>query len=278
MDAESNAWSPKLTDDGSLTLVHGGHGEACHSSAGAWTEAWERYVLAARVPALLETRESRPLRLLDVGTGLGWNIAALLRARSSHAPAVPLEVTTLEIDRRVIEVACDLYERELLEEHEKALREVHRSLGLALETPDAGAVPLGERGDSLRLLIGDARRTLPALRRDARFDVVFLDPFSPAVDGDLWEPGFLAEIAGRMAPGSWLSTYSAATAVRVGLAVVGLNVGAGPRVGRKAEGTIASPDQTPPPFEPRIARRISRRVAEFELSKTPFTPPEGAKS
>lgn len=259
------AWRSRRTADGSLTLVHPDHGEACHSDAGAWLEARERYAAAARAPELLQARRGsgRAVRLLDVGTAVGWNVAALRDARDRHAPDVPLEVTTLELDRAAIETALSLFAGSEPGEHAEVLREVHAALRSALELAAApeGAppVPLGA-ADTLRLVLGDARRTLPALDRALSFDLVFLDPFSPGVDPALWERGFLAEVAERMAPGSWLSTYSAATSVRVALLAAGLRVGPGPRVGRKAEGTVATPDGSPPPFAERVARRLARRL------------------
>jgi len=271
--ASGGAWRPRRTADGSLTLVHPGHGEACHSDAGAWLEACERYAGAARAPELLGARRGTgtALRLLDVGTAVGWNIAALREARDRHSPEVPLEVTTLELDRTAIETALAVFAGPDPGEHAEVLREVHAALRSALalggEPGGPRLVPLGAT-DALRLVLGDARRTLPALDPDQRFDLVFLDPFSPGVDPALWEREFLAEVAARMAPGSWLSTYSAATAVRAALLAAGLHVGPGPRVGRKAEGTVATPDGTPPPFAERVARRLARRV-EGVTGETP---------
>jgi tRNA U34 5-methylaminomethyl-2-thiouridine-forming methyltransferase MnmC len=138
--------------------------------------------------------------------------------------------------------------------------------GLALPQPTEvarwiDALRAALASGSIRLVLGDARETLPALDRDLRFDAVFLDPFSPRVEPDLWTPPFLAEIARRMAPGSILSTYSAATAVRAGLLAAGLRVGPGGRVGTKSEGTLASPDLPLASFGERTRRRIERRGA-----------------
>ena len=36
-------WKPERTEDGSWTLLHPEHGEACHSHSGGWLEARERY-------------------------------------------------------------------------------------------------------------------------------------------------------------------------------------------------------------------------------------------
>jgi tRNA U34 5-methylaminomethyl-2-thiouridine-forming methyltransferase MnmC len=120
---------------------------------------------------------------------------------------------------------------------------------------------------TLELVIGDARRTLPALSAERRFDAIFLDPFSRRVEPELWQEGFLAEVARRLAPGGWLSTYSASFPVRLALARAGLAVGRGARVGAKAEGTLASPDRPVPPLGARTARRLARRMESVFDSK-----------
>ena len=225
------SWSRLETGDGSATLVHPRHGEACHSRAGAWEEARERY---ARACGLHEFR-GEVFRLLDVGTGVGLNLAAALEAL--EPTGARLEAVTLELDPSVVEA------------------------GLALPQPPevarwVGAVRSGHDSGSIRLVLGDARATLPALDRSLRFDAVFLDPFSPRVEPDLWTPAFLAEIARRMAPGSLLSTYSASRAVREGLLAAGLLVGPGGRVGTKSAGTLASPDRVLLPFDERTRKRL----------------------
>ncbi|MEW6072332.1 MAG: MnmC family methyltransferase [Planctomycetota bacterium] len=255
------SWIPLRTADGSWTLRHGGHGEACHSRSGAWLEARERYARACRLPE--RSAAEGALRLLDVGTGLGLNIAAGLEAL---APAgIALQVVTLEREREVVEAGIALYGR--LEARvgpwTPFVDQVHRALRIALSLSSAQAgghgVPLGAQG-SLRLLVGDARAEIARLAGEAPFAAVFLDPFSPPREPELWEESFLAALARRMGSGSWLSTYSAAFAVRLGLARAGLRVGQGPAVGAKAEGTLASPDRDPPPLPPAVTRRLLREL------------------
>jgi tRNA U34 5-methylaminomethyl-2-thiouridine-forming methyltransferase MnmC len=89
---------------------------------------------------------------------------------------------------------------------------------------------------------------------------VFLDPFSPRTDGSLWGAEFLAGVASRMEPRAVLSTYSASLGVRASLRLAGLSVGLGPRVGTKAEGTLASRELPLPPLPPRLARKLARRA------------------
>jgi chorismate dehydratase len=244
VDGVGLSWRALGTADGSATLVHPVHGEACHSRAGAWQEARERYAQACRLPEF----RGETFRLLDVGTGLRLNLAAALEALEGTGAG--LEAVTLERDPSVIEAGLALHQPPEVERWLERVRE-------------------GIESDSIHLLLGDARETLPALDRELRFDAVFLDPFSPRVEAELWTSGFLAEVARRMAPGSLLSTYSAATVVRAGLLAAGLRVGPGGRVGTKGEGTLASPDLTLESFGERARRRIERRANALKAGLPP---------
>lgn len=255
-DGAQMTWIPEQTADGSYTLRNTALDQACHSSEGAWQEARERYAVPTRLRERALAGELTTCRLLDVGTGLGLNLAAALEALDGTG--VPLVATTLELDPAVLRAAIDLPLVEWIPFQGQVLEALAR----------AGSDPLPLAGGSLHLILGDARETLPALPATTRFDAVFLDGFSPASDPPLWSPAFLAEIAGRMEPGSCLSTFTTSLAVRTDLGRAGLAVGAGPRVGRKAEGTIASPDLPMPAFSPRTTRRLVRR-----LGREPTLPP-----
>ncbi|HED64594.1 MAG TPA: hypothetical protein ENJ09_03460 [Planctomycetes bacterium] len=263
----SGRWRPMPTDDGSWTLIGPDHAEACHSRSGAWSESLVRY---ARACGLDEHGPGcGPAHLLDIGTGVGWNIAAALAALEDAAAAAgedgrpaPLEVTTLERDPCVFDVAMALAGEEVTDRPELArakglLREVLRTLSRAREVPGE-RIPFHPAGrGGLRLLLGDARRSIRDVPPVPRFDAVFLDPFSPRRAPELWSEAFLAELARRMASGSMLSTYSASFRVRLGLHRVGLRVGLGPAFGAKREGTLASPDLVLPPLPERVAVRLS---------------------
>ena len=252
-----SAWLERATEDGSWTLWNAALDEGCHSVAGAWQQATQRYAWACR----LHERAGGSVQLLDVGTGLGLNLAAALAALEPGG--AELHAVTLELDPEVVVRGLELYERAELASGPWARwhAPVRRALRAALERA-ARRVPLGER-HALELHLGDARATLAdPLVAPGPFDAVFLDPFSPRRAGALWQEEFLAELARRMASGAWLSTYSASFRVRLALARAGLCVGRGPRVGRKGEGTLASPDLAPPALAPRIARRLLHRARE----------------
>lgn len=271
-------WFLQRTDDGSFTLAHPLHGQACHSSVGAWLESRERYARACRVrerarelvaPARDEHAQ-REFHLLDVGTGLGYNLAAALEALDGTRCA--LRATSLELERSVIERTLELARdgtlhlgapAELVRFHAPVVRALEAALATARdETPVTVALADG----SLTFVLGDGTRSLPALPLEPRFDAVFLDPFSPRVDPVLWQPAFVAQIARRMSESALLSTYSASLSVRASLAAAGLHVAPGARLGAKAQGTLASRRPIDArrhdgaAFDARTLRRIARRA------------------
>ncbi|MBI5434467.1 MAG: hypothetical protein HZA52_16655 [Planctomycetes bacterium] len=251
MDSTSR-WRAERTADGSFTLVSPEHGEACHSLAGAWTQAGERYARPCRLRERALAGERR-LALLDIGTGLGLNLAAaLVELEGTDAT---LDVLSLEREPEVVRaaLALPLGDGELA----RAVTPVRKGLAAALAA-GGGTFALG--AGRVRLVFGDARRTLAAEREPPSFDAVFLDPFSPKVAPELWEREFLALVAERMGPRSVLSTYSSAVLVRATLLAVGLSVGLGPRVGAKSSGTLAGRGFELPPFDPRTARRLVRKA------------------
>lgn len=246
------AWQGVRTADGSWTLAHPLHGQTCHSRAGAWQEARERYALACRLRQ--RARAGATLRLLDIGTGLGLNLAAALEALAGTGAR--LEAWTLELDASVFAASARLPAGP--PEVERWLAPLRRALArgregaLALE-----GLPSEAPEHELVLLLGDARATLERTGA-AAFDAVFLDPFSPRVEGQLWNADFLARVALRMQPQGILSTYSVSLPVRRALWAAGLRVGSGPAVGTKSAGTLASRAADLPPLDPRTRRRLER--------------------
>jgi uncharacterized protein len=251
-------WSAVQTGDGSWTLRHPGHNEACHSLAGAWQESVERYARPCRLAELATERRGASVRLLDVGTGVALNLAAARAALAGSGAR--LEALTLEIDPDVIALACELPavppdEGIGLAQLRAALLRVARGGGGAFELEES---PLASAA-RIELAVGDARDAHALAQGSEPWDAVFLDPFSPRVDGALWEPAFVRSVAARMAPHAVLSTYSSAVRVRRALASAGLRLGRGPRVGTKSSGTLASWVGDLPPLEPREARKAQPR-------------------
>lgn len=290
-----NAAELVRTADGSCTLAHALHGETYHSRSGAWTQALERYARACRIAQRARATEesARAMCVLDLGTGLGFNAAAACAEASGATRA--LRIVSLERDRELLERLDELAElaartAPLAGEGEPWHAPVRAAIARALRASGARArsseleqVPIelapAEPGAtsaraSLALVLGDARETLARLPSEPLFDAVFFDPFSPAREPELWSASLVREIALRMRPEAWLSTYSAAFAVRLVLRAAGLRVGRGPRVGTKAEGTLASRALAPPPLEPRVERRLARALARLEHAPGPAAAPD----
>lgn len=255
------------TGDGSFTLTGAGHGQAAHSTFGARTEARERYArLCIDGPfdaPIARGSGGAPWRLLDIGLGLGLNTtAAWERLLACRGAGARLAVVALENDRGIVERALALPP-----DPDPGFAALHARTSAALRAAlDCGAERWSGEvapGFELEVRFGDARATLLAAPECGPFDAVFLDPFSPGVDGALWELDFLAAVARRMAEPAVLSTYSAATRVRGALAAAGLTVGVGPRLGPKAEGTLATRGLAVPSFDPRTAARVARRAKEL---------------
>ena len=103
---------------------------------------------------------------------------------------------------------------------------------------EAGAQAVSLPDLEFRLIVGDARDTLPGW--DGRADAWFLDGFSPAKNPELWEEGLLTAMGQHTAPGGTAATYTAAGFVRRGLEAAGFAVERVPGYGRKRHMTRAT--------------------------------------
>ena len=124
-----------------------------------------------------------------------------------------------------------------------AMDDLHTALRAFDGLPDdlASATDFPEHLDGpdyeLRVVIGDARDTLPAWKGHA--DAWFLDGFSPAKNPELWSPELMMEVGRHTAPCGTAATYTAAGFVRRGLADAGFSVTRIAGYGRKRHMTQA---------------------------------------
>jgi len=209
---------PVTTEDGSLTFWNEEYKEHYHTPMGARLEAEEKYVR----PSNLEKRLVKAdVQLLDICFGLGYNsLCACETAEKIRAHR--LEVTALEMDRRVVGKAAHALSS-------RVLQKLH----------DHGQVH--ETYFNINMRWGDARHTIQGLR-DHWYDIVFLDAFSTQRNSELWTQDFFEQILRVIHPTGVLLTYCAALPVRAGLIKAGFYVGETEPVGRKRSGTIASRD------------------------------------
>ena len=197
------------TADGSFSLHSKRFGEAFHNSAGALNEARSKFVNPAELDRFTA---GKPLRILDVCLGLGYNTAAVLEALPTAAPAV--RWWGLEMDRRPLEIALE-------QPNFQALWSDAVLHKLAAIRNQGGWSTPGNEGQQLW---GDARRMLSSIPEAVRFDLILHDAFSPQRCPELWSEEFLGALAKRLAPGGRLLTYSRAAAIRGSLKRAGLEL------------------------------------------------------
>ena len=172
------------------------------SLAGGLAETRHVFLSGNDLPARL-----RPgFHVAETGFGTGLNLLAL-----SQIATVPVRFTSFE--------AFPLTLPDLARAH---------AAFPALE-PLAAQLRAGwGRGDiqvgqvTARIIIGDARETLPAWADTA--DAWFLDGFSPARNPELWSDELLAAVGVHTAPGGSFATYTAAGHVRRALQAAGFHV------------------------------------------------------
>ncbi|PWK60229.1 tRNA (5-methylaminomethyl-2-thiouridine)(34)-methyltransferase MnmD [Roseicyclus mahoneyensis] len=164
--------------------------------------------------------------IAELGFGTGLNLVAAALAWAAAGTQGPLTFTSFEAfplsghDARAA-LAAFPEAAPLTDAIARALDNDGR-----IETPTLSA----------RIVMGDARRTVPAW--DGMADAWFLDGFAPARNPELWEPALLQAVAAHTAPEGTCATYSAAGHVRAALADAGFAVARLPGYGRKRHMTI----------------------------------------
>ena len=217
----ASRFSPCRTLDGSYTLYHPLYRQHFHSLAGAREESVRKYVEPCGLAGLLERKQA--VHLLDVGFGLGCNVSCAVRCAQETAKGF-LHVTALELDANVLEAALTLPEQ-------------GGERGILRALKDRG-IYRSEFAE-VRLLLGDARRTVRTLRTP--FDLVFLDGFSPDVNPELWTCDFLLQLKRLMMyPHARLASYSSAYPFLGALLEAGFHVHQSEPFGRKRGGTVAA--------------------------------------
>ena len=123
--------------------------------------------------------------------------------------------------------------------------------------------------DAVELLLafGAASAWLPQLAADV--DAFFLDGFAPARNPAMWEPRIFKALARLAAPDATVATWSAARAVRDGLASAGFAV-------ERAAGSDGKRDSTRARFAPRAPRRAALPHAATQPSASGIASTTGA--
>ncbi len=251
------------TADGTETFLNEEYNEAYHSTkAGAYTESLLKFVIPCRIDIL--SLEKNRIDILDVGFGLGYNVAVAVKVASDKNPEILLDITSIEKDISVFDKIKKLSIPENLKEiYDQILsgrfeKNVYRAEG---------------KNFRLNILFSDARQILRSLKK--KFDAVFYDAFSPKVNTEMWTVEIFKAVKELMRQEAILSTYSASLAVRKGLIEAGFKIGLVEPVGRKSYSTVATIKGIIPPLTQKEKNRLenSPYAVPFHDSRNMDLPP-----
>ncbi|RLB68750.1 MAG: hypothetical protein DRH03_09520 [Deltaproteobacteria bacterium] len=204
----SSVLKTTLSGDGSRTLYCDSVSEHYHSTKdGAFSEALYKHVL----PAWQYRISGRPaVTVLDICFGLGYNTLVLIWYLRQQGYQGKLQVFSPEQDLVLLKSLVDFpYPDELL-----ALVPIIQELAKNLFYQDARL--------KIEIVGFEARSWLAGFA--GPIDIVFHDPFSPANNPELWTREYFAELKRIGAADLLVTTYSTATAVRMGLFENGFHI------------------------------------------------------
>ncbi len=223
------------TDDGSFTLSSGernDQSETLHSTFGARTEAFEKFVIPSKLLEKADT--NNVIKVLDICSGIGYNVSALLDYLKDSDVEIEIDMVESSLET----VATTLFIPDVCESHryvKKAIETYLIERGCLHYNKVLSTIP---DNVTINIHIGDARDFIKNCD-DKEYDAVFLDPFSPAKSPELYTVDFFTRIKEFLTPTALILTYTAASPVRSAFVDAGLYVGEGPRFHRSG-GTIAS--------------------------------------
>ena len=197
-----------LTKDGSISLRHLFFQENFHSIEGALKETEIKFIN----PSDLKRFTDRSLYVLDICFGLGYNSASLFTKAIRQNTC--LNWYALEIDKKPLEYSIgnklfqNLWNNEVLE--------ILKSLSQNCEYED--------QFFKCHILWGDARERIDNIPANIKFDLIFLDGFSPQKCPQIWSIEFLAKVSQRLTNNGYLITYSSSAAIRKALRNFGLYI------------------------------------------------------
>ena len=214
------------TEDGTSTLFHKDYDQAMHSTSGAFEESLLKHVFPSDVLNLKKDK----IYILDIGFGMGYNVLALIDEYEKRKCNSVIKIISLEKEQCFLEYINQVHFGDGRDGLYTMIKNAYKSSRVS------------DKEISLQIIFGDARKSL-SLIEDYKFDAVFQDPFSPSKNPELWSVEYFRKIKNLMNEEGILTTYSSADQIRRAMLEAGLTIGKGPSVGKKREGTIASPSK-----------------------------------
>ncbi len=196
------------TKDGSISLRSLIFQENFHSLEGALKETEIKFIN----PSDLKRFKDKSLNVLDICFGLGYNSASLfsnLIRQNSF-----LNWYALEIDKRPLEYS--LGNKSFQKLWDPKVLKILKSLSQNCAYKD--------QFFECNILWGDARETINNIPSNIKFDLIYLDGFSPQKCPQIWSMEFLEKVTQKLSTHGFLITYSSSAAIRKTLINLGLNI------------------------------------------------------
>ncbi|MDR2967728.1 MAG: SAM-dependent methyltransferase [Methanobacteriaceae archaeon] len=191
---------------------------------------------------LKNLKYNEDIAILDICSGIGYNTAAIIEDFLENFDKTGKEVPRLSVDMVEISVetlAAGILTSSPIKGHEIVKKAIESKLinasYLALELEKTNIPP----NIAISIYCEDARETIKKLE-DNSYDVIFLDPYSPAMAPELCTVEFFRELKRVIKNDGIIATYTLAAGVRYAFIEAGFYIGEGPVFGRIGGGTIAS--------------------------------------
>jgi len=197
-----------LTKDGSYSLRSVFFQENFHSLMGALEETKSKFTSTSN----LQRFKGKSLNVLDICFGLGYNSASLLDVLITQKSY--LNLYALEIDKKPLEYS--LRNESFLKLWAPKVRTIFESLYRKDYFED--------QLFKCSVLWGDAREKIKNIPSSIKFDLIYLDGFSPQKCPQVWTIEFLSKVSEKLNSQGYLITYSSSAAVRKTLRNLGLEI------------------------------------------------------
>ena len=197
-----------LTKDGSYSLRSEFFQENFHSLLGALEETKIKFT----APSDLQRFKGKSLKVLDICFGLGYNSASLIDELIKQKSY--LNWYALEIDKKPLEYS--LRNKSFMKLWTPKVKKIFE----ALYRNDY----FEDQFFKCDILWGDAREKIDFIPSVNKFDLIYLDGFSPQKCPQVWTIEFLSKVAEKLNPQGYLITYSSSAAVRKTLINLGLEI------------------------------------------------------
>ena len=197
-----------ITNDGTPSLRSLIYKENFHSNIGALKETKNKFIK----PSKLERFTNQSIKVLDICFGLGYNSAFLFNELLRQS--TKLDWFALEIDKRPLDYSINsdffknLWDQKVIE--------IFESLSNNGNYVD--------KEFNCKMIWGDARKKIFDIPKHMKFDLIFLDGFSPQKCPEIWTGEFLSRIKQSLNHRGYLITYSSSAAVRKTLIDLGLTI------------------------------------------------------